>query len=42
MVPIPYAEECMHGFEYQAASHMIGRGLVREGMDIVKSIRDPL
>lgn len=40
VVPIPYAEECMHGFEYQAASHMIGRGLVREGMDIVKSIRD--
>lgn len=39
VVPIPYAEECMHGFEYQVASHMIGRGLVKEGMDIVKSIR---
>ena len=23
VVPIPYAEECMHGFEYQVASHMI-------------------
>lgn len=40
VVPIPYAEESMHGFEYQAASHMIARGLIDEGMKIVASIRD--
>jgi len=39
-VPIPYAEESMHGFEYQAAIHMIMCGLEKEGMDIVSSIRD--
>ena len=39
-VPIPYAEESMHGFEYQAAIHMIMHGLEKEGLDIVTSIRD--
>ena len=40
VVPIPYAEECMHGFEYQVATHMIHHGLVQEGMNVVKGIRD--
>lgn len=39
-VPVPYADECMNGFEYQAASHMIYEGLVTEGLSAVKSIRD--
>ncbi len=39
-VPIPYAEESMHGFEYQVASHMIAHGMVDEGLTIVRSIRD--
>ncbi|MDI9498775.1 MAG: GH116 family glycosyl-hydrolase [Bacillota bacterium] len=39
-VPIPYAEESMHGFEYQVASHMIAHGMVDEGLMIVRSIRD--
>jgi uncharacterized protein (DUF608 family) len=39
-IPIPYAEECMHGFEYQAAIHMIQEGMEKEGLDIVKGIRD--
>ncbi|MDR3147727.1 MAG: hypothetical protein LBU00_05045, partial [Treponema sp.] len=26
LIPVPYAEECMHGFEYQAAAHMIQSG----------------
>lgn len=38
-IPIPYAEECMNGFEYQAASHMIMNGLVDEGLEIVHEIR---
>ena len=40
VVPIPYAEETMNGFEYQAAVHMILRGMPEEGMRIVEAIRD--
>ncbi len=40
VVPIPYAEETMHGFEYQAATHMIRRGMETEGLRVVKGIRD--
>ena len=40
VVPIPYAEECMHGFEYQAAVHMIRRGLEAEGLRVVQGVRD--
>ena len=38
-IPVPYAEECMNGFEYQAASHMIMNGMVDEGLEIVGEIR---
>lgn len=38
-IPVPYSEECLNGCEYQAASHMIQEGLVKEGMDVVKAIR---
>ncbi|MFD0713366.1 GH116 family glycosyl hydrolase [Paenibacillus sp. GCM10027626] len=40
IVPVPYADECMSGFEYQAASHMIYEGLVEEGLSIVRAVRD--
>lgn len=39
-IPVPYAEETMHGFEYQAAGHMIQRGLEKEGLACVKAVRD--
>ncbi len=39
VVPVPYAEECMHGFEYQAACHMISKGLEEEGLNVVRGIR---
>ena len=39
-MPIPYAEETMHGFEYQAASHLIARGFEPEGLAMVKAVRD--
>jgi non-lysosomal glucosylceramidase len=39
-VPIPYADECMNGFEYQAACHMIYEGYLQEGLRSVKAIRD--
>lgn len=40
VIPIPYAEETMHGFEYQVACHMIQEGLVREGVALVRAVRD--
>lgn len=40
VISVPYAEETMHGFEYQAASHMIKRGMEKEGLACVKAIRD--
>jgi non-lysosomal glucosylceramidase len=39
-VPLPYAEEAQNGYEYQAAIHMIQEGLVDEGLEVVKAIRD--
>lgn len=40
LIPVPYAEETMHGFEYQAASHMIRHGLEQEGLTCVRAVRD--
>lgn len=40
MVPVPYAEETMNGFEYQVAAHMIQEGMMQEGTEIVEAIRD--
>lgn len=39
-IPIPYAQESMHGFEYALAGLMISEGMVEEGTAIVKAIRD--
>ena len=39
VIPVPYAQEAMHGFEYAAAIHMIQAGLVDEGMAIVSAVR---
>jgi len=38
-VPVPYADECMNGFEYQIASHLIYEGFVDQGIEIVEAIR---
>jgi uncharacterized protein (DUF608 family) len=35
-----YFNECMNGFEYQAAWHMIAEGLVMEGLAITRMIHD--
>jgi hypothetical protein len=37
---VGYFNECMSGFEYQVASHMIAEGLVEEGLAIVRAIHD--
>ncbi|HXM02493.1 MAG TPA: GH116 family glycosyl-hydrolase [Chthoniobacterales bacterium] len=38
-LPVPYAEEIWTGLEYMMASHLIQRGLVEEGLTIVRSAR---
>ena len=35
-----YLNECMTGFEYQVAGHMIWEGLVQEGLAVVRAIHD--
>ncbi len=35
-----YFNECMNGFEYQAAGHMIWEGQVQEGLAIARSVHD--
>lgn len=35
-----YFNECMNGFEYQAAGHMIAEGLVQEGMAVTRAVHD--
>lgn len=35
---VGYFNECMSGFEYQAAAHMIAEGLVEEGLRVVHAI----
>jgi non-lysosomal glucosylceramidase len=35
-----YFNECMNGFEYQAAGHMIAEGLVQEGLTVTRAIHD--
>lgn len=39
VVPAPYCEETMYGFEYQVATHMIQEGMVSQGLEIVERIR---
>ncbi|MBQ4354156.1 MAG: hypothetical protein IJC71_04605 [Clostridia bacterium] len=39
-IPIPYAQESMHGFEYAFAGLLISEGMVDEGVSVVKAIRD--
>ena len=39
-IPIPYCQETMHGFEYALAGLMMSEGMIEEGLEIVRSIRD--
>lgn len=40
VIPIPYCEEAMHGFEYQLAGLLISEGMIEEGLTVVRSVRD--
>lgn len=35
---VGYFNECMNGFEYQVAAHMIAEGMISEGLAIVKAL----
>jgi hypothetical protein len=37
---VGYFNECMTGFEYQVASHMIWEGMTEEGLAIIRTIHD--
>lgn len=38
-LPFPYSAEVWTGIEYQFASHMISKGMLQEGLDIVRTLR---
>ena len=40
VISAPYAEETMNGFEYSAGILMIQEGLINEGLEVVKAVRD--
>jgi len=40
VIPIPYADECMTGFEYAFAGLLIQSGMIEEGLKVVRAIRD--
>lgn len=40
LIPVPYCEELMTGFEYSFAGELIFRGKTEEGLKVVKAIRD--
>jgi non-lysosomal glucosylceramidase len=38
--PFPYADEVWTGIEYQVAAHLIYEGLMDEGLEMVRAVRD--
>ncbi|MBE0699582.1 MAG: hypothetical protein IH586_21875 [Anaerolineaceae bacterium] len=40
VIPIPYSQEVMTGFEYAAAILMIQSAMVEQGLEIIRAIRD--
>jgi hypothetical protein len=39
-LPMVYCSEIFTGVEYQAAAHMISKGLIEQGLEIVRTCRD--
>ena len=40
IIPIPYCEECMTGFEYSFAGLLISEGFIEEGLKVIRAVRD--
>ncbi len=39
-IPLPYAEECMHGFEYAFAGLLLAEGREQDSLAVVRGVRD--
>lgn len=39
-IPVPYCEESMHGFEYQLAGLLASEGMVSQGLELVRAVRE--
>lgn len=39
-IPLPYAEECMHGFEYAFAGLLLAEGEIEKAVAVVRGVRD--
>lgn len=39
-IPLSYAEETMHGFEYQLAALLIKNGMIDKGLEVIAGVRD--
>lgn len=37
---VPHFNECMTGFEYQVAAHMIAEGMVEQGLAVTRAVHD--
>ncbi len=40
VIPIPYCEECMTGFEYAFAGLLLSEGFIKEGLQVVRAVRE--
>lgn len=40
VISVPYSEECMTGFEYSFAGLLISEGFIKEGLKVVRAVRD--
>lgn len=40
IIPIPYCQECMTGFEYAFAGLLISEGFIKEGLQVVAAVRN--
>ncbi|MBQ8497954.1 MAG: hypothetical protein IJ489_10950 [Clostridia bacterium] len=40
IIPIPYSDECMTGFEYAFAGLLISEGMTEEGLAVIRAIRN--
>jgi uncharacterized protein (DUF608 family) len=40
IIPAPYSEEAWPGIEYPAATLMVQKGLIKEGLEVVKAVRN--
>lgn len=39
-ITISYGQECMTGFEYQVAAHMISEGMMQQGLELIRAVRN--